>query len=161
MFSFSFLRDVGYDPSEITSTNRILRFVYVFVTVRCGVSTKTKTSTRFVFVFVGRLAMAFVVKKLLQQKKSVQRVTCNRGICFERAIVNHTPSSQKKRLLCLLFCPNPPQLLANQNTMIGTTEVQTFRMTNQTILISVRMRHLILKRNYYALFKCPLNNWKR
>ena len=50
MFSFSFRRNVDYDPSEIFSMNRVLRFVFVFVTVRGGVSTKLKTSTRFVLV---------------------------------------------------------------------------------------------------------------
>ena len=51
LFYFSFRKNVGYDPSEIYSTNRVLQFVFVFVTVRGGVLTKTKTSTCFVFVF--------------------------------------------------------------------------------------------------------------
>ena len=58
LFYFSFRRNVGYNPSEIFSTNRVLRFVFVFLTVRGGVSTKTKKRTRFVFVFVGRLGLA-------------------------------------------------------------------------------------------------------
>ena len=74
-------------------------------------------------------------KQIGPTKKSVQRVTSKTGICFERAIVNHTPSVPKKRLLGLLFCPKPSQLLANQTTVIGTNEVQIFRMTNQTTLI--------------------------
>ena len=60
LFSFSFQRNVGYDPWDIFSTNRVLQFVFVFVfvAVRGGVLTKTKMSTRFVFVLVGQLGLA-------------------------------------------------------------------------------------------------------
>ena len=72
LFSFLFRRNVGYDPSEKFSTNRVLRFVFIFVTVRGGVSTKTKTSTRFVFVFVGRLGLDLLY--------SIYYVNCS--LCF-------------------------------------------------------------------------------
>ena len=64
MFSFSFRRNVGYDLLEIFSTNRVPRFVFVFVPVRGGVLTKMKNSTRFVFVFIGRLGLALSPKTI-------------------------------------------------------------------------------------------------
>ena len=52
-------------------------------------------------------------------------------------VKNVLPLSPKKRPLRLFFVQPPPlpRLLANQTTMIGTTEVQIFRMTNQTRMI--------------------------
>ena len=51
-------------------------------------------------------------------------------------LIYYTPSVPKKPTFRLFFCPKRTQLLANQTTIIGTTEIQLSLLT-QTPIISV------------------------
>ena len=73
-------------------------------------------------------------KYLFVETSNLQIVTGDTGICFIREIVNHTSSVPKKTTFRPFLLYNHPRLLASQNTMIGTTKVQIFCITNQNTM---------------------------